>query len=164
MDKPNETGSSCAWCPDPSYTTQGRIMLCVKHFRFSTMRTRAKRDGKAVPSYQQLDELLEKYGVECPVCTRTLNWLSKDGRSTVRVLQHDRDGGLKFLCLSCNTRHGARKGDSFYEIPTDSKMCPGCNTVKLLTEFVGDKYRWAGRKTYCRPCSAAKHAAWRNSL
>ncbi len=152
----------CKWCSEPSHIKQGRIWLCVKHYRFSTMRSTAKRFGKIVPSYQELEVLLsDTRGLVCKDCNRQMNWLSREGQSTVVSLQHYRSGKLALVCRACNTRHAKYKADTFCELPKDSKRCPSCGEIKKLSEFKGDfSGRWANRKTYCVPCSNKKHRDW----
>jgi hypothetical protein len=154
-------GETCAWCEAKRHIKQGRIWLCVKHYRFQGMRTSATRADKYAPPYSHLELEFSKCGLICPHCNRYMNWLKKDGDSTVITLQHDRKGTWRFLCGACNTRHSRRDGDSFYSIPINSKMCPRCGTVKLLAEFTSSKRGWAGRNTYCHSCAARYAVTWR---
>lgn len=154
----------CAWCSEAAYIRQGRIQLCRVHYRFQAMRVRAKRDGKEVPSYEMLTAMASSARLNCPGCGRFMNWLSKEGRSTVVTLQHDRNGTMRFLCLSCNTRHASRPGDSFYSDPKDKKHCPDCRQWLPLDSFATDRSnRWLNKKTYCRGCSNVRNKNWREN-
>lgn len=150
---------ACAWCERPSHIKQGHILLCAMHYRIANMRTRAKRDGKLVPARVAI-EALAPSPFECCCCQRPLTWLRENGASQQATLQHDRDGGLRIICLACNTRHAQHPGDTFYAIPGGHKRCPDCEQVLPLASFVIDRSRPVGRKSYCRPCSAARFKQW----
>lgn len=150
----------CAWCDQPSHIRQGRILLCVKHYRFSGMRSRAKRDGKTVPTRDQLEAIIPE-PFNCPACRRPMQWLRTLGASSQVTLQHDRSGELKLICLACNTRHAQHPGDSFYDIPEGKKRCPNCDQVLPLAGFAVDRSRPMGRKSFCRACSSVVHTLWR---
>lgn len=151
---------SKAYCETEAVRRMGNGSYCLRHYRFSHMRRRARKDGKTVPTYAELESLVPD-PFACSVCKRRMNWLSSEGTSTVVTLQHDRSGGHRLLCLACNTRHAALPGDSLYDIPPDMRRCPACRKLKHLDAFCMDASRFAGRKTYCRPCSSARHRAWR---
>ena len=151
----------CKWCPAKAVRKQGRIWLCKKHYRFQQMRCNAKRHGKSVPSYEELESLWTESGGRCPTCDRTFNWLSVEGTGTVVSLQHDRNGGRRLLCRSCNTRHASFSGDSFYSTDPQKRICPRCRKSLPLSSFSRDKSRrWKTLNTYCRTCRAALHATW----
>lgn len=134
--------------------------MCERHYRFGQMRNRAKADGKTVPTYEWLESNVPN-DMKCPTCRRVMNWRQFEGASTVITLQHDRNGDFNFLCLACNSRHGAMQGDSFYELPEDHKMCPRCKEVKHLDNFCTDTNgRWKNKKSICRDCSTKYHAEW----
>ena len=151
----------CKWCKKESIMKQGRIWLCVKHYRFQQMRCNAKRHGKTVPTYSELELMLSGLmDMQCQLCKQKMNWRSIDGQSTVISLQHWRSGGFGLLCRSCNTRHAFRPGDSF-EYSEFEKHCPGCSQLKPVGEFYTDKRgRWSNTKTYCKGCSDERCKAW----
>lgn len=153
---------NCSWCSEPFHKRQGRIGLCAMHYRISNMRGRARRDGKFVPTKEQIEALVPK-NMECPACHRTMTWLRVGGASQQISLQHDRDGQLRLLCLGCNTRHSVHKGDSFYDIPPGHKFCAQCGCNKPLEQFSIDRSRPIGRKAYCKPCASVRHKIWRNA-
>ena len=155
--------AQCSRCLDSSVIKQGHQWLCAKHYRFGQMRAKAKQAGKAVPSHEWLEGNHPKPLI-CRCCSRQMNWRQIDGAATVACLQHNRNGTMEIICLSCNTRHGQMKGDEFYDLPQDSKQCPGCSQVKPFSDFYTDKSgRWENRKSTCRPCSNSNHAEWINS-
>lgn len=154
---------ACKWCPEQAHIKQGRIWLCKRHYRFSSMKSRAKRDEKEVPTNEMLYGMASS-SLQCPGCSRKMNWLSKEGQSTVVTLQHDRNGAIRFLCRSCNTRHAQRPQDSFYADPKDKKLCPDCKLWLPLESFVTDRSgRWMNKKSYCRRCSSVRHKNWREN-
>lgn len=155
---------SRAGCRAKATRGLGNARYCSPHYRFATMRTKAKADGKAVPTWEQLEALLTKNGMVCKPCGRTMNWHAKDGADTVLTLQHDRSGAFRFICLSCNTRHAAQPGDSFYDIPQGSRRCSKCLQVKPESDFYGDASgRWNDKKSTCKTCSDGALANYREN-
>ncbi|MDR0474545.1 MAG: hypothetical protein LBH43_12845 [Treponema sp.] len=151
----------CSKCENGAVIKQGHQWLYEKHYRFGSMRTKAKRDKKTVPTFEKLESILPD-DVKCPSCKRKMNWRQKDGVSMVITLQHNRDGSIQLLCLSCNTRHAKRQGDSFYnENPETEKLCPKCGTVKPLNCFTTDNSkRWKNKKSLCKECANKAHDKW----
>lgn len=148
----------CYRCGEPSARYRSGQWLCPRHYRFLSMRESAKRRKVMIPSDEQLQSILDAAGLECPVCQRPMNWLRENRTQTVVTLQHDRDGTMRFLCMSCNCRHFAYEGDSFYEVGPDQKRCNHCGAVKPLAEFCTDNGgRWANKHNVCKPCAAKAH-------
>lgn len=160
IDK-DDGGPACAWCDKPSHIKQGRIFLCAAHYRMSSMRARAKRDGKYVPSLGVLETLAEN--MKCDGCGEEMHWLRSDGARLQATLQHDRDGLVRLLCLSCNTRHAQHPGDTFYNVPDGHKLCQGCKEVLPHASFWKDRSRPIGLKSYCKSCAADRYRKWEKS-
>jgi len=163
MSKINDGGpasfSPCAWCENPSHIKQGRIMLCATHYRIGSMRSRAKRDGKYVPSRAEIEKLIVEPFV-CEGCGRGMNWLREQGASTQVTLQHDRSGNLRLICLGCNTRHAHHPGDLYWSLGPGQKYCGKCDRVLPETDFVKDVSRPRGLKGWCRSCSSTSVTGW----
>lgn len=153
--------TSCRRCILPAVILGSRV-LCAMHYRFDGMRQSAKRDGKYVPTESELLELLNSCKLSCPVCKRAMNWRMIDGTETVITLQHNRDGTLAFLCMSCNSRHQAYPADDFFKVGPDRKRCSGpCKRVRPLSDFATDNgRRWANKKTICKECAFKSHKNW----
>src|SRR6056297_1825930 len=131
--------------------------------RFRGMRYKAKDDGKYMPSFGELESVVPR-DMRCPSCSTEMNWFARDGHKSVMTLQHDRDGSIRMLCLSCNTRHAFCEGDSFYDIPNGHKPCAGCDEIKPLDEFWTDNHRrWESKQTYCKSCAAERGQEWRKA-
>lgn len=164
MSETNDGGPACGRCKAAASHKQGHQWLCPMHYRFGQMRACAKRNGKLVPSHEQLHNMLSYLiDFQCPHCFRKMNWLQRDGSPTQVTLQHYRSGSLGLICLSCNTRHGKMPGDEFCELPNGHKKCFGCDTVKPLTSFRGDNgKRWNNKQAYCRDCANSRHREWVN--
>jgi hypothetical protein len=152
----------CHWCNSDSHIMQGHIFLCKKHYRLQQMRVNAKRRGKYVPSYEELEILLnsildENGAMICPGCGIKMNLLAKDNRQRVITLQHNRDNTITFLCLSCNDRHYFYENDDFYKSDKNKKRCPKCKTEKELTDFpprdIKNK-RFRNIASYCYKCES----------
>lgn len=126
------------------------------------MRVTAKRHNKTVPSYDNLELMLTRSKMNCESCEKPLNWLSKEGADSVITLQHDDSGEFKFLCLSCNTRHGRGCRDLIYLIKKDESYCKKCDKIKSSSEFFKDKYKKSGLKSNCKECSNKKLKDWKN--
>lgn len=152
----------CSRCDLDATIKQGNQWLCDKHYRFGQMRVLAKRRGKLVPSHDLL-ESLAFHGMGCPDCGVTMNWRAKDGQATVASLQHYRDGSLGIVCRSCNTRHAFMDGDTYRDLPSNFKFCPGCKQEKPATEFSVDNGRSGPlkRKSKCKSCSNAAVKKWK---
>lgn len=149
----------CSWCEQPSHIRQGRILLCAKHYRVSSMRANAKRNGKETPTREQIESMIPTPFV-CSCCHRPMTWLRELGTSQQATLQHDRNGEMRIICFACNTRHAHHPGDSFYGVPASHKRCPDCETNKPLDAFAVDRSRPIGRKSYCRQCAALRFKKW----
>lgn len=143
----------------PSHIRQGRIMLCVVHYRMSSMRSRATRDGKSVPTISEIEALVPS-PFRCEPCGRDMTWLREQGASIQVSLQHDRSGEVRLICLGCNTRHGAHPGDSFYRMPKGHKQCRSCKQVLPFSSFVVDRSRPIGLKGNCRTCCSTQWQRW----
>jgi hypothetical protein len=164
MSEIKDGGPACSRCGDPAVRKQGHQHLCAKHYRFGQMRSRAKRDGKTAPTHEQL-HTMPGSNLTCPDCTRRMNWLSAEGKSTVASLQHYRDGTLAIVCLSCNTRHASMDGDSYRDMPKDHKRCGKCREIKPATEYTKDLSRSGDlqRKSTCKTCSDKAANQWKDS-
>lgn len=162
MSEKNDGGPAfCSRCGAIAVRKQGHQWLCARHYRFGQMRCRASRDGKLVPSHEQLEALLQN---ACPDCGVVMTLLSRDGeRHKVASLQHYRDGSLAIVCLSCNTRHASMPGDTYRDMPKDHKWCPRCGTAKPFSAFAADNGRTGPMKlkSHCKACSSAEITQWR---
>lgn len=137
---------------------------CGKHWRFNQMRACAKASGKYAPPIQQL-ESLTPMPFMCPICKRELIWFMKDDpkhRGRVISLQHDRNGSIRLICHSCNSRHDDRPGDTFYAEGMSRRRCYSCKKTKSLDQFGPDKSRYQGKKCICRKCWQGKYMEWKN--
>lgn len=155
-------GPACSRCGDKAKRLQGHQHLCAKHYRFGQMRAKAKQDGKAVPTHSELHSM-KGADLLCPDCGARMNWLAEEGQATVASLQHYRDKTMAIVCRSCNTRHAAMPGDSYREMPPDSKYCPSCQEAKPLGEFNADRSRSGPLKVQskCKACNKVAIAKWR---
>jgi len=158
---PNITlGHRCRYgrsCPEPPSHICDNRPMCAKHYRFFQMKAACCKRKIANPSVSELERLLS--GLEdmrCPHCDRTMNWLRRDGSTTVITLQHHRDGTVGFLCMSCNSRDGGTKNGAFLRLPLDVKQCPGCLKSLPHTSFCQNKSTRDGRAVYCRSCTAIR--------
>ena len=158
--KINDGGPACAWCDRSAHIRQGRILLCEVHYRLSSMRSTAKRAGKEAPTVKEMESLIPSPLV-CGGCHRPMNWLQSQGASTQATFQHDRDGTLKIVCLSCNTKHACHPGDSFWSVPEGHKRCASCDRVLGAAAFSRDRSRPCGLKSSCKECSHSQHTQWR---
>ncbi len=150
---------TCAQCDEPATKRRNQTHLCVVHYRIQQMRQDSQVDSKPIPTRESLESLVGQIvesGMVCVFCDRVMNWLKKDGIKTIVTLQHDRNGGFRLICLSCNTRHQHFPGDSFYATPKGHKLCTRCKQVKPFEEFyphVGNGVN--ARRSRCRVCDLA---------
>lgn len=153
----------CAMCGDVAQHRRPKgSEYCSKHFRFMQMRWHAKRYGKTVPSFEELESLVP-IDMRCRHCNQSMNWLQTDGKRTQITLQHDRNGTHRLICFSCNARHAFMPGDLFYALKAGERYCPRCKTVKLESDFNRDNkpQRTVKLATICKVCSKAHCAQWR---
>lgn len=127
-----------------------------------SMRINAKRHNKSVPSYKELESMIQSNGMKCFNCDKELNWLRKEDSKKVITLQHDDNGDLKFLCIGCNTTHAKSSRDLMYSINNDEKFCKSCNSIKSKKEFYKDNSRPCGLKSSCKQCSNERFKSWKN--
>lgn len=154
----------CSRCGIRATHYQGHQWLCPMHYRFGQMRANAKRKGKDVPKEWELGEMSTLQGMLCADCGIKMNWLARENQTTVATLQHYRDGTMKLVCRSCNTRHTYMPGDSFRDMPMNHKWCPRCKTAKPFSAFSKDRGRSGPLKlkSWCLECSRESHREWRN--
>ncbi len=153
----------CSRCGIAAVRKQGHQHLCARHYRFGQMRSRAKRDGKVVPSHEHLEQMLCD---ACPECGVVMNVLSREGeRERTASLQHYRDGAMAIVCLSCNTRHAFMPGDTYRDMPKDHKWCPKCKTAKPFADYSADNGRTGPMKikSWCKQCASASHTEWQRN-
>lgn len=153
----------CSICPLDGYRKSGNQMLCQMHYRMRDMRSKAKQNGKAIPSRELISQMVQSVindGLRCPHCKVKMNWLARDGRMRVLSLQHDRSGGFRILCLLCNMRHAAVRDDLFYEVKPGYRWCGKCDQILEMVKFQKSE-RPRGCKTYCKRCSNSISAKWK---
>jgi hypothetical protein len=153
----------CSRCGVGAVRKQGHQWLCARHYRIGQMRSRASRDGKAVPTHEQLETMWRDTCADCGV---VMNVLSRDGeRERTASLQHYRDGSLAVVCVSCNARHASMPGDTFRDMPKDHKRCPRCETIKTFASFSADLGRSGPMKlkSWCKSCASASHTEWQRN-
>jgi hypothetical protein len=151
--------SKCQRCSKPPITDAYGVRLCDKHYRFTQMRVNAKREGKKVPSYLELEQMLPKRMI-CQSCRSKMFWRRKDGGSLVVSLQHNRDGTMAIICMRCNIKHVKYPGDLFFSRDKNCKWCPGCNKEVLLKLFPADKRGHYGVASRCRECRRDYLRVW----
>lgn len=164
-DDGGATFKKCCRCGLTAERKQGHQWLCAPHYRFGSMRTRARRDGKAVPSWEEL-EALRTIDTHCSDCGEYMVWLAVVGnRHRQATLQHYRNGSFGLVCLSCNTRHAAMPDDSYRCTPKDHKYCPQCKAVKPFSDYAKDGGRSGPMKlkSWCKQCSSEAHREWRKN-
>jgi len=147
-------------CQSPGVHPYGnKSQYCSKHRRFLQMRRAAKERGCEVPSFEWLEGEFSRTGMLCSHCGKQMVWLKADKPSAVISLQHDDSGLMRFLCLSCNSRHGPL-GDMFYSIPFGTSWCAPCGTFKPVAEFYKSKTAIDGCSRYCKKCINWRTKKW----
>lgn len=151
----------CYICNEDAIKRNGRSNMCAKHSRFMQMQRVAKVDKKYVPSLYEIEKLVP-LDMKCQDCGVVMHWIDNDNRSNGAILQHYRDGTLGITCLSCNTKHGLMPGDSYRDVPSGSKLCISCKTIKQLNMF---NIRKDGKIPYplskCKQCAKEASIKWR---
>ena len=149
----------------------GSTWYCEKHYRFKRMRDVAQRRGKVVPSWEECETMLRpclnEHGElgKCPSCGQQMRWRAGADRKRgpVLSLQHNHDGTMRFICLSCNAGHGVSKlGDLYLEpTPVGFKRCPDCDTVKPLGQFYKETNSRSGVRCICQNCDKERSRNYR---
>lgn len=137
-------------CEEPRF----KVKLCVKHYRFHNMRSRAISSRKYAPSYAELEAMVPA-DMNCPVCGLAMRWYAGVVVGALISLQHDRDGKCRMICFSCNARHLHFSGDTYYEFqtPKDKKRCARCKATLPMKSFVSKRRGGYGEVgSYCKPC------------
>lgn len=146
------TNSHCRICNATATRTRYRQELCDRHYRLRQMRYKAKADGVYSPSMIELEQLVDGCGMVCPACGVNMDWTGGDGRKKQVTLQHNRDGTIQLLCLSCNSRHQHFDGDSFYVWDHTKKKCILCGIIHDKSQFWKNRSNPDGLQSYCKQC------------
>lgn len=121
----------------------------------------AKTNNKLVPTQDDLEKMFNEKMV-CKDCNIDMVWTRKESQSRVITLQHYRNGSLGLVCMSCNSRHGAMKDDSFLLMPKDFKYCPCCKIEKHSNYF--EYYNLPNgkqkRRSFCIECARENYKIW----
>lgn len=154
----------CPRCGEPSARKVGNHWLCATHYRFWQMTQEARRRGKTVPTYEQLQTMVPP-DMACRDCGEKMHWLGADGHQRVVTLQHYRSGSMALVCKSCNTRHSHLPGDLFVDLPADHWFCNGCKQVLPLDSFgaCNGASHLVKKFTKCKKCAYAAFAAYREA-
>ncbi len=159
---PRYRSDKCFRCDAPSEIHNGNYSYCAYHYRHMQMRVNAKKHGKAIPTKDELTELLNAHSdMICPNCRALMHWLGRDGRKHVITLQHNHSGTFGILCHSCNSAHQFIPNDGFYSKPKGSRFCQDCKKFLPLDLFFKDSGLKGGVKTYCKQCANVRTYEWR---
>src|SRR5210317_1088089 len=133
-------------CNDLATVSSGPTnFYCEKHYCFRRMRSDARKRGKKVPTWKQLDEMLlecvdEHGNLEgCSSCGQQMQWRAGEDRKIGASisLQHNHDDTECFICHSCNAGHGGSKlGDRYLGLTAKGlKHCVNCGKNKPFDQF-----------------------------
>jgi len=149
-------------CNERGILPNGTAAYCPKHMRTKKMMDGCKRHGKDNPGRKWLDRELDKVeanGMRCPLCGCSV--VFKGNRSKVGnviSLQHDNDGNMRLICVTCNVKHQTM-GDSIYKHGPDKRRCNRCKEVLHRSRFGKFRNSERGRErehSYCRECNKAR--------
>ncbi len=153
-------------CDETGTERRNRSWYCPMHMRLRQMPIACRHDRKAVPPIDLLTQMATETiarNMACPLCGRTMNWLSRDGRTTCATLQHNRDGSFAIICLRCNVQHGQLPGDIYYAIPAGHKWCAGCEKTLPLDAFYPSRTIRQGVMSQCKKCAMKISNAWKKA-
>lgn len=152
----------CPKCGDEVTRKHSTIWYCSKHYRYSQIRVASRAEGKAAPSHKELDAMVAALDSElhCPACGRKMNWDRERDHKSVLTIQHDHDGGMRLICQSCNSRHGAYPNDSYYDLPVGYKKCPRCDQILPYSAFRPEINTFQNIRPFCKPCDLKYHREW----
>lgn len=145
-------------CSKTATRSHGNTAYCDRHNRFVTMH-RSIRNYDRRSSISELEDLFESQVVDmlCPCCDKNMIWHRSQGNARdVVTVQHWTADDISFLCMECNSRHGASNNKNILNIPRDQKWCPRCTSVKSKMEFHKDCSRGDRLCAFCKPCAVRK--------
>lgn len=138
-----------------------RQRYCSFHKKVLNSIICAKRRGKSVLPFSEIESLFLNTK-NCRGCGVSLDPFLRivkgSPRANAPTLQHDRNGSLSVLCLSCNISEGKSKiGEMFLDL-VGEKSCPVCEMVLSHDSFYVFKSGENVGKLYpiCKACSRAK--------
>lgn len=113
--------------------------------RMTQMKKCAKKAGKYVPTDEEIKNL-PGFDLVCPDCGKEMLVTSRNNpkkRNRVMSLQHYRDGTLALVCISCNSRHGKMKGDSYRDLYREKNVKRYRQQKQYITSRRAKEYaRW----------------------
>lgn len=128
------------------------------------MRYSAGQYGKFVPSLEDLENLVAQCGMVCYGCDILMVWTREESQPRCATLQHDRDGTIRIICLSCNSRHQHYPGDSFYQRDRNLLRCGACHLEKPPDDFYLSTTHRTGFNTRCTKCQKEAYETRRGSI
>ena len=133
---------------------RGIVSYCWMHHRIRQMRAKARKKGKYAPSTKHLEHMFSNIeDMICPCCGKDMIMHSDLGpMSDVVSLQHNADETLVLICFSCNSAHGQKPGDLYYQIPDGYKHCSNCGDIKLIEKFYTNVSTRDGYQDTCKQC------------
>lgn len=141
----------CSKCDLDAVKAESNIWFCSKHHRFVCMRHSAARNKKVVPTFSEL-ELMINDSMLCPDCSVTMVWYRSESTTRVASLQHYRDGTIGIVCLSCNSRHQSMAGDTYRNMPKEMCLCTRCSSLKPRSKFSTLTNSRRTKYKYCLEC------------
>ena len=148
---------NCTVCGKEISNKSRTLSMCDKHHKLYCMINTARERNKAVPTMEQLEEMIPE-DLICEVCGKTMLWYlprTSNRRKDVISLQHWDSGRLSMICYSCNCRH-ANIGipeDMFLKVIWDKEnWCNKCKQVLPLNRFSPKKRGIP----YCIECSRVR--------
>ncbi len=135
----------------------GRLYYCARHFRLIWMRYKARATGKMVPDLSTLEDFVDALNnFKCPCCLCVMVWFARQDTRRVITLQHNNDGTMMLICMSCNSKHAQHSlGDACLSLPSGVRYCKMCNTIKPLGDFYNSYL------AYCKRCTIERQRAYR---
>ncbi len=129
-----------------------------KFIRLRRMTYESTRRYGVKHSFSLIERIFERtIGSEmlCPKCSKKMIYHHTEGnRRDLVTIQHWESGEISFLCLECNSRHGASKNAKILDVPSGQKWCQACSTAKNKSEFYKNQHRTTGLTDYCKSCIA----------
>lgn len=152
----------CAYkpCHEPasrkSSNGSGEVWYCDLHHKIRSMRGKARKKGKYVPSVAEVEALFRgNSSMICPSCRKHMSMTySKGSEADAVSLQHNCNGTLDLICFSCNSSHGQKPRDVFYFIPDSHKYCGRCSDIKLKASFYPNRTTRDRLQGYCKSCQS----------
>ncbi len=144
-------------CENNPFKNHGNTSYCLKHYRLMLISI-----GICNSNYNkrftlgELDTIFDENMI-CSICNKNMIFHRLFGKAKdVVTVQHWTEKDISFMCMECNSRHGASDNPNVLNISKNLKWCPHCKIAKNKNQFHKDNTRGDGLSGICKNCKSIK--------